>query len=282
MEKMQLCFRTFRKCFGSKKFTAAFVILAPLVFVVIFGNLLTPNNPYTLDTAHMLSPSSPQYPLGTDEYGRCILTRLILGIRPSMLIAVLGSAIAFTGGTVLGAAAGYLEGKTGSVIMRGVDIILCFPPILLAMIIAGLWGAGITNLILVIGVLYIPHFSRIAYSSTLQVRQMEYVESDRSIGAGSVMILFKAILPNILSLLIVQVSTTISNAILLESGLSFLSLGVQPPTPSWGQMIGAARNYLTVDPMYLFWPAACLCLTILAVNLMGDALRDILDPKLCN
>lgn len=280
MGNLRLIIEAFKKCFSSRKFTAAFVILAPLIFVVIFGNLLAPNDPYTLDTAHMLAPASAKYPLGTDEYGRCILTRLILGIRPSMLVAAGGSAIAFVGGTALGAAAGYLKGKIGAVIMRCVDIILCFPPILLAMIIAGLWGAGITNLILVIGILYIPHFSRIAYSSTLQVVQMEYVESDRSIGAGPVRILSRAIFPNILAVLIVQVSTTISNAILLESGLSFLSLGVQPPTPSWGQMIGAARGYLTVDPMYLFWPAVCLCLTILAVNLMGDALRDILDPRL--
>lgn len=271
-----------KKCFSNKKFIVGFIILVPLLIIMVFGNLLIPNSPYELDTVNMLQNSSAKYPLGTDEYGRCILTRLILGIRPSMMVALGGSAIAFFGGTLLGVAAGYLEGRIGSVIMRGVDIILCFPPILLAMIIAGLWGAGVFNLILVIGILYIPHFSRVAYSSTLQVKKMEFVESDLSIGATAASIMRKAILPNILSVLIVQVSTTISNAILLESGLSFLGLGVLPPTPSWGQMIGSARSYLSVNVMYLFWPAACLCLTILAVNLMGDAIRDILDPKLNN
>lgn len=271
-----------KRCINNKKFVVGFIILVPLVIIVIFGNLLIPNDPYRLDTVNMLKNSSAAYPLGTDEYGRCILSRLILGIRPSMMIAFGGTLIAFLGGTLLGIVAGYLEGTIGTIIMRGVDIILCFPPILLAMIIAGLWGAGIVNLMLVIGILYIPHFSRVAYSSSLQVRKLEYVESDLSIGATLAGIMWKAILPNILSVLIVQVSTTISNAILLESGLSFLGLGVQPPTPSWGQMIGSARAYLNVNVMYLFWPAVCLCLTILAVNLMGDALRDILDPKLNN
>lgn len=271
-----------KKCFSNKNFIVGLAILLPIFIVMMLGNLLVPNDPYALDTANMLQNSSAKYPLGTDEYGRCILTRLILGIRPSMMVALGGTLIAFAGGTLLGVSAGYLEGRTGALIMRGVDIILCFPPILLAMIIAGLWGAGVRNLMLVIGILYIPHFSRIAYSSTLQVRKMEYVESDLSIGYSPASIMWKAILPNILSVLIVQVSTTISNAILLESGLSFLGLGVLPPTPSWGQMIGSARGYLSVNVMYLFWPAGCLCLTILAVNLMGDAVRDILDPKLGN
>lgn len=271
-----------KKCVSNKKFVVGIIILIPLIIIMLFGNLLIPNDPYTLNTVNMLSGSSAAYPLGTDEYGRCILSRLILGIRPSMMVALGGTLIAFLGGTFLGILAGYLEGFIGTIIMRGVDIVLCFPPILLAMIIAGLWGAGIVNLMLVIGILYIPHFSRVAYSSSLQVRKMEYVESDLSIGAAPIQIMRKAILPNILSVLIVQISTTISNAILLESGLSFLGLGVQPPTPSWGQMIGSARAYINVNVMYLFWPAACLCLTILAVNLLGDALRDILDPKLNN
>lgn len=212
-----------KKCFSNKKFVVGFIILVPLIIVMIFGNFLVPNDPYALDTVNMLKNSSAKYPLGTDEYGRCILTRLILGIRPSMMVALGGTAISFAGG-----------------------------------------------------------ISRVAYSSTLQVRKMEYVESDLSIGAAPSAIMWKAIFPNIISVLIVQVSTTISNAILLESGLSFLGLGVQPPTPSWGQMIGSARGYLNVNVMYLFWPAVCLCLTILAVNLMGDAIRDILDPKLNN
>ena len=200
-----------KKCFSNKKFVVGFIILVPLIIVMIFGNFLVPNDPYALDTVNMLKNSSAKYPLGTDEYGRCILTRLILGIRPSMMVALGGTAISFAGGTLLGVAAGYLEGRIGAVIMRGIDIILCFPPILLAMIIAGLWGAGVINLMLVIGLLYIPHFSRVAYSSTLQVRKMEYVESDLSIGAAPSAIMWKAIFPNIISVLIVQVSTTISN-----------------------------------------------------------------------
>lgn len=269
-----------KKCFSNKKFVVGFIILVPLIIVMIFGNFLVPNDPYALDTVNMLKNSSAKYPLGTDEYGRCILTRLILGIRPSMMVALGGTAISFAGGTLLGVAAGYLEGRIGAVIMRGIDIILCFPPILLAMIIAGLWGAGVINLMLVIGLLYIPHFSRVAYSSTLQVRKMEYVESDLSIGAAPSAIMWKAIFPNIISVLIVQVSTTISNAILLESGLSFLGLGVQPPIPEWGNMLAAGKQYITSFWPMMFWPGLMVGICLLCFNLVGDGLRDALDPRM--
>ncbi len=269
-----------RKILLNKKFVFSLLILAPLFLVIVFGKAIIPNDPLAMDTRNSLKNASGQYPLGTDEYGRCIFSRLVLGIRPSMIVALGGTAIAFVSGTLLGIIAGYVNGKISSMIMRFIDIILCFPPILLAMMISALWGAGILNLIIVVGILYLPHFCRLAYSSALQVSKMEYVENDVSIGAGTARILLKAIIPNILSPLIIQISTTISNAILLESGLSFLGLGVQPPEPSWGLMIGTAKDYISVNAMYLMWPALCLCLTILAINLLGDALRDILDPKL--
>ncbi len=268
------------KFISNKKFIFSLLILIPLFLVVVFGKYIVPNDPLVMDTGNPLKNPSMQYPLGTDEYGRCIFSRLILGILPSVTVALLGTAIAFVSGTLLGIIAGYVSGKTGSIIMRFIDVILCFPPILLAMMIAGLWGAGLLNLIIVVGILYLPHFCRLAYSSALKTSKMEYVENDVSIGAGTARILLKAIIPNILSPLIIQISTTVSNAILLESGLSFLGLGVQPPKPSWGLMIGTAKDYISVNPMYLMWPALCLCLTILAINLLGDALRDILDPKL--
>ena len=269
-----------KRCMKNKKFVFSIFVLVPLIFIVLFGPMLAPNDPLAMNTANALAHSSSRYPFGTDEFGRCILSRLMVGIRPSMTVSLLGTAGAFISGLILGIIAGYVGGKVGDVIMRLVDVVLCFPPILLAMMVVCMWGAGVRNLTVVVAILYTPHFTRIAYSSTIKVRNMEYVENEISVGANTLRVLSDSIFPNILSPLVIQISLTISNAILLESGLSFLGLGVQPPDPSWGQMIGDARNYLSVNLMYTVWPSFFLSLTILATNLMGDALRDVLDPKL--
>ena len=271
-----------KSCLQNKKFLVGLIILLPILFIVAFGPMMAPNNPLAMHTSSPLAVPSAAYPLGTDEYGRCILSRLLYGVRPSMTVALSGTLGAFLIGSLCGIVAGYINGKIGTAIMRTVEIILCFPSILLAMMIVCMFGAGVKNLAIIIIILYIPHFARIANSSTLKVRKMEYVENDIAIGEKTYHILFRTIFSNILSPLIIQASLTFSNAILLESGLSFLGLGVQPPEPSWGQMIGDAKAYLSTDMTYMLWPALFLSLTILAVNLLGDALRDILDPKLKN
>lgn len=271
-----------KRCIQNKKFVFAVLILLPMIFIAAFGPAIAPNDPLEMHTSNILAPMSSVFPMGTDEYGRCIFSRLLYGIRPSMIVSLCGTLGAFLIGSICGVVAGYLGGKAGAAIMRTVEIILCFPSILLAMLVVCLFGAGVRNLTIVIAILYIPHFARISNSSTLKVRKMEFVENDISIGEKTNHILSKTIFYNILSPLIIQASLTISNAILLESGLSFLGLGVLPPQPSWGQMIGDAKGYLSVNMMYMLWPALFLCLTILAVNLLGDALRDILDPKLKN
>ena len=271
---------TLECCFKNKKFVFSLVVLLLILFIMLFGSMLAPNDPLEMNTRNIFAASSLEFPLGTDEYGRCILSRLMYGVRPSLTVALLGTLGAFAAGSLLGIIAGYTSGKIGNAIMRTVEVILCFPPILLAMMVVCLWGAGVRNLTIVVAILYTPHFTRIAYSSTLKVRKMEYVENEISIGASPSWVLRKTIFPNVLSPLIIQISLTISSAILLESGLSFLGLGVQPPDPSWGQMIGDARSFLSVNIMYTIWPSIFLSLTILATNLMGDALRDALDPKL--
>ncbi len=273
---------TLKACMKNRKFVFSIVVLVPILLVALFGSFIAPNDPLVMDTSHTFAASSARFPLGTDEFGRCILSRLLVGIQPSMIVAILGTLGSFIAGSILGVIAGYVGGKPGGAIMRFVDTILCFPPILLAMIVVVLWGAGVQNLTIVVAILYTPHFTRIAYSSTIKVHKMEYVENEISVGANTFRVLTGTIFPNIFSPLIIQISLTISNAILIESGLSFLGLGVQPPNPSWGQMIGDAKNYLSSNPMYTFWPAIFLSLTILATNLMGDALRDVLDPKLKN
>lgn len=271
---------TLKRCFKNKKFVFSALILTPIILMILLGPALAPHDPLEINTGNTLAASSTEYPMGTDEFGRCILSRLMYGIRPSLQVALGGTIGAFAIGSVLGIIAGYAGGTAGNLIMRCVEIILCFPSILLAMMVVALWGPGIRNLIVVVTILYTPHFARIAYSSTLTVRKMEYVENEISIGASIPWVLGKIIFPNVLSPLIIQASLTISSAILLESGLSFLGLGVQPPEPSWGQMIGDARAFLSVNVMYILWPSLFLSLTILAANLMGDALRDVLDPKL--
>jgi peptide/nickel transport system permease protein len=271
-----------RKFLKHKTFLVSFVILIPVFIVALIGPLIIPHDPLAINQNAVLKGSLPGHLLGTDEYGRDILSRLILGIRPTMLVAFGATIIAFIGGVTVGVIAGYARGKTEKMIMRTIDIVLCFPPILLALMVVGFWGAGVKNLIIIIGVLYIPYFARITHSATLQVKGLEYVQSELSLGASHFRVITKAILPNIMSPLIIQISLTIAAAILLESGLSFLGLGVVPPNPSWGQMIGDARGYIYNNPMYVIWPSICLGVTMLAINLMGDSFRDILDPKLKN
>lgn len=269
-----------KRCVRNKKFVASALILAPILFCALFGPLFAPHDPLEMDTRNRFAAHSADYPMGTDEYGRCILSRLLYGIQPSLQVALAGTFFAFAAGSALGIVAGYAGGKVGGAIMRAMETVLCFPSILLAMAVVALWGAGVRNLIVVVAILYTPHFARIANASTLKVSRMEYVESEISVGARTPRVLGRIVFPNVLSPLIIQASLTLSSAILLESGLSFLGLGVQPPQPSWGQMIGDARAFLNVNIAYIFWPSFFLSLTILAVNLMGDALRDILDPKL--
>ncbi len=269
-----------KKCLNNKTFVISFILLIPILLIALFGPWIVPKDPLLIHSDLVLRPTAPGFPLGTDEFGRDILSRLILGIRPTLFIAIGSTVLAFIFGLILGSAAGYFGKFTEQIIMRTVDVILCFPPILLALMIVAFWGSGIKNLIVIIGILYIPHFARIAYSSTLQVKKLEFVESEVSLGASPLRVLWRSIFPNILAPLVIQISLTIASAILLESGLSFLGMGVLPPAPSWGQMIGEAKGYISIDPMYAFWPSLCLVITILSANLLGDSLRDILDPKL--
>jgi peptide/nickel transport system permease protein len=272
--------KVLKQCMRNPKFVLSAVVLIPLLFMALFGSFFISHDPLEIEYMNTLAMPSAEYPMGTDEYGRCIACRLVVGLQPTMIVAFGGAVIAMIAGSLLGLLAGYINDKAGNLIMRIVDIILCFPAILLAMMVVGFWGSGIVNLVAVVGILYTPHFCRIAYSSTRKLRKMEYVESQQLLGASTFRILVGTLLPNIVSSLIIQFSLTVSSGILLESGLSFLGLGVTPPTPSWGQMIGDARSYIATNGQYMFWPSLLLCLTILSTNLMGDALRDVLDPKL--
>lgn len=271
---------TLRKILKNHRLAVTITILLLTVIVSIIAPLISPKDPLVMNTKAILAPPSVENPLGTDPFGRDILSRLLYGARPSLITAFLATALAALLGVFFGVIAGNARGWAELIIMRTIDVVMIFPPILLAMVVVGFLGGGVRNLILVIGVLYAPSFARLAYSSTLQVEGMEFMNAAKVIGVPKSRIIRVYILPNILSPIIVQASLTLAAAILLESGLSFLGLGVIPPEPSWGLMIGDARGYLFNDPLYIIWPSLFIAGTILNINILGDTLRDVLDPRL--
>jgi len=254
------------------------LILGVMILIAALGPWLAPHDPFLMAPEAINQTSSPTFWLGTDEFGRDLLSRLLYGIRPTLLVAIGATTLATVLGCAMGIAGGYRPAFLGRLIMRFVDVLLCFPPILFALLAIGFWQSGILSLTLVIGVIYAPQIARVAQSATLQVTQLEYVQAEQIMGAHLLRIVFKAILPNIAATLVVQATLTFAAAILLESGLSYLGLGIIPPEPSWGQMIGTAQKYLAQNPMYLIWPAFFLALTVLSVNILGDYLRDKYDP----
>ena len=254
-------------------------VVAAVVAAAAFPGLFTGKDPLLMHPTIPFAPPGGAYLLGTDEFGRDLFSRIVYGARPSLEVAAGSVAVAGAVGTALGVIGGYWSGVWETVTMRSADVVLCFPPILLAMLVAGFLGAGVGHLILIIGFLYLPQFSRLAFAQTLAVRRAEFVDAARAAGASSGRILGRAVLPNIVGPLVIQASLSAASAMLLESGLSFLGLGVLPPAPSWGLEIATARNYMFQTPYYVLWPSLALSLTILGINTMGDALLDYLDPR---
>ena len=253
----------------------AVAIIAALALVV---PILPLADPLRMDVANHLTNPSLWHPLGLDEFGRDVLSRLLWGARTSLLVAAASASLACIFGVVLGLAGGYLRGVTEFFTVRSMDIVLCFPPLLLALLIVTLVGPGAGTLIPLLAILYLPGFVRVVNAGVLSVRSRDYVEAMRALGANPSVIMVRTILPNIAGPVLVQLSLAAASAIVLESGLSFLGLGVVPPAPSWGLMIGAARSTMAQAPLLLLWPCAALCLTIYAMNALCDALRDAVDP----
>jgi peptide/nickel transport system permease protein len=254
-------------------------ILAAVMLAALAPRFLARGDPLLMRPMIPFAAPGGAHLLGTDEFGRDILTRLVYGAQPSLEVAFGSVLVAGMIGSAMGILGGYRAGAWEYVTMRSSDVILCFPPILLAMLVAGFLGAGVGHLILIIGFLYLPQFARLAFAQTLAVRQGEFVEAARAAGASAGRIVRRAILPNIMGPLIVQASLSAASAMLLESGLSFLGLGVLPPAPSWGLMIATARKYLFQTPYYALWPSLALSLTILSMNTLGDVLLDYMDPR---
>jgi peptide/nickel transport system permease protein len=254
-------------------------IVAVVVVVAFAAPLLPLMDPVKMEVSARLALPSLSHVLGQDEYGRDVLSRIIWGARASLAVAFLSAIFAGVVGTALGLIGGYARGLLEILTVRSMEAIVCFPPILLALLVVTLMGPGVATLVIVLTILYAPGYTRVAFAATLAARGLDYVTAQQALGARPVRILARTILPNIAPPLLVQFSLTVAAAMVLESGLSFLGLGVVPPAPSWGLMIRGARSTMEQAPWLLLWPCLALTGTILTFNLLCDRLRDVLDPR---
>ena len=287
---------TWRRLFKRKSALIGMVILGLLVLVALTAQWLAPYDPSQVligvepveqrqdPCIHLFGcpADQPQHLAGIDGNVRDEFSRLLYGTRLSLMIGLSTVSFAIVIGTILGALSGYFGGWVDTVIMRTMDVLLAFPSLLLAIAIVTVLGPGLVNALLAIGIVSIPAYARVVRSSVITVREMDFVSATRALGGSSYQILFKRILPNALTPLIVQGTLGIASAILDAAALSFLGLGAQPPTPEWGSMLGAERNQVFTAPHLVFYPGLMIMLTVLSFNLLGDGLRDALDPRLAH
>ncbi|MCE5209730.1 MAG: ABC transporter permease [Chloroflexi bacterium] len=255
------------------------LLVAALLFLAVFANWLSPYSPVEQHPADRLQSPSTRYIMGTDEFGRDLFSRIIHGATNSLRISIVSVTISSLIGTLLGVIAAYKEGVTDFVVMRFMDLLFAFPTIILAMAIAAALGPGFMNTVMAISIVYIPTFARVARGSVLYIKQLEYINAATIIGASHWRKIWRHIIPNAITPSIVQISMAFSWAILTETSLSYLGLGTQPPLPSWGSMISESRRMMELAPWLAIFPGAAIMVTVLSFNLMGDGLRDLLDPR---
>jgi len=259
---------------------AGLVLIAAFGLSALLAPGLAPADPLEQVLAQRLSPPSLAHWLGTDQLGRDILSRLLFGARISLIVGLVVVGTAGTFGTLVGLVAGYARGLADEALMRVTDIFFAFPALILAMAIAGALGPSLTNAMIAIAVVTWPVYARLVRAQVLSLREREFVESARSLGASTSRILWRHILPNTLAPLLVQASFDMGGAILSAAGLSFIGFGAQPPTPEWGVMISEGRKFISTQPWLPLFPGLAILLTVAAFNLIGDGLRDALDPRL--
>ena len=280
-------FATFVRDFSENRAAVVgFVILALLVLTAIFADFVAPHSPIEQFRDFVRIPPAWQeggnsaFLLGTDEVGRDMLSRLIFGARLSLFIGLAVVVASMIVGIALGLVAAFATGWPSIVIMRAMDVILSVPSLLLAIVIVAIIGPSLTNTIVAITVVYLPNYVRLVRASALSEKSRDYVVAARVAGAGTLRIMFRTVLPNCMAPIIVQAALTISNAILEAAALGFLGLGAQPPSPEWGAMLASAREFLQASPWIVTEPGLAILVTVLAINLVGDGLRDALDPKM--
>jgi peptide/nickel transport system permease protein len=256
------------------------VILGILVLTAIFADFLAPYDPYTGVLTDSLEAPSSQYWLGTDIQGRDTMSRLIFGARTALLVGFVTTGVAAAAGIILGLMAGYFGGVTSMVIMRIMDALMGFPMILLALLISSVLGAGIQNVIIALAVAMLPGYARVMNGLTLSLRENDYILAGRAMGATDMRTMLRHILPNALAPMIVLVTMQLGTLILAEAGLSFLGIGIKPPGAAWGAMVNDGYRYLTYNPVLSFAPGLAIMIVVFAFQLVGDGLRDALDPRL--
>ncbi|WP_306755104.1 ABC transporter permease subunit [Paracoccus actinidiae] len=265
---------------------AGLVVFILLVLTALFAPVLAPHDPTTQYRDAFLTPpfwqegGRAEFPLGTDAVGRDMLSRLIFGARYSLFIGIVVVSVALVGGVIIGLIAGFFRGWVDGLIMRVMDVILAFPSLLLALVLVAVLGPGLTNAMIAIAIVYQPHFARLTRAAVMGEMRREYVTAARVAGAGNLRLMFKTILPNCLGPLIVQATLSFSSAVLDSAALGFLGMGAQPPAPEWGTMLAEAREFILRAWWVVTLPGLAILVSVLAINMMGDGLRDALDPKL--
>ena len=270
---------TLRRLLGHRAFVVGAVLFGIVLFLAIFADVITSVDPNKLSVRNRFKPPSLEYPFGTDNVGRSLLSRVVHGARLSLAIGLAVVILNAVFGVLLGAAAGYFR-KLDNILMRIADSLMAFPAVLLAIAIAAALGPSSLTAAIALSVVYIPRTARIVRASVLVVREMEYVQAAQALGASHARIVFKHILPNCLAPLIVQLTFVFAYAVISEAVLSYLGLGAAPPTPTWGNIIAEGRDYIREATWITLIPGLLLAITVLGLNLLGDALRDVLDPRL--
>ncbi len=266
---------------GHRRVTVALGLVALLFLVAILSPVISPHDPLAVrpDDSY-LPPLSPGHILGTDELGRDLLSRILWGARVSLPVAFVAVAVGLFAGGLVGLVSGYAGGIADLLLMRLVDALLAFPGLILAIAIVAALGPGLRNAMIAIGIVAVPVYARLVRAVVLQLKQMEFVAAARALGASPMRVVLRHLIPNLLNPIIVQVSLSAGFAILAEATLSFLGLGAQLPTPDWGQMINSGASFLANDPWLAIVPGAAISITVFSFNLLGDSLRDALDPRL--
>ncbi len=279
-KRYSLARETFTRLMKNRLAMFGLFVLCVLVLTAIFADQIAPYSYDEMDFLNAYQAPCKGHIFGTDEFGRDIFSRVVYGSRISLKVGFIAVSIAVVAGGLLGAVAGYYGGWTDNLIMRAMDVIMSIPATLLAISIAAALGAGLTNLMIATGIASIPTYARIVRASVLGIKEQEFVEAARAVGTRDVTILCKHILPNCLAPIIVQATLGVAFAILTAAGLSFIGLGIEPPTPEWGAMLSNARTYIRDYSYMCLFPGLAIAITIFSLNVLGDGLRDALDPKL--
>lgn len=270
----------FRRLLRSKSAIIGSMIVLIMIGVAVSAAVIAPYDPIKQSFKIQLQPPSPSHLLGTDEFGRDILSRIIYGSRWALLAGLLADSIALVLGVIIGVLGGFYGGKVDAVIVWVTDVMLAFPYLLLAMIVVAVFGPGLINAMIAIGIVYVPQYARLVRGTVLSLKEKEFIEAARCLGVPAYRIMFRHILPNCVAPIIVMATLAIGWAIVQTAGLSFLGLGAQPPTPEWGAMLSGGRNYMLSAWWIATFPGLAIVVTVIGFNLLGDGLRDVLDPYL--